>query len=376
MSEPSWSAAAAAAASRGSGPRRTALIPPRPSIGHPACQAVVRVAAVALVTALVTNAYLPFHDAYRRGCVAGRGGTFATKSDSPRECTRRVGGVARVRDGERRGRARAQGHVRVVRAGERRAAKARAERASPPPPPTRAARARRRDAARRARPWRSSPPRTRAPSLVAFAAGRDIERDILRALRRQGGAPRGVLAEMDESVVRMCLGGDDAFALDDGALFDCAALGACASARCVGPRREVGSSPWRSPERDRVAEGTAHASLLRAALIAAVFLAANAARATAVEGAAASTTSRCRAPGVPEHPDEDQGLVRAQAAPKGSVVARASTSGNARERARSCARARQRAPGRGVVRAAVAREVQIDGAQVAPPAEQHVEVAH
>ena len=48
--------------------------------GHPACQAVVRVAAVALVTALVTNAYLPFHDAYRRGCVAGRGGTFATKN--------------------------------------------------------------------------------------------------------------------------------------------------------------------------------------------------------------------------------------------------------------------------------------------------------
>ena len=50
------------------------------AIGHPACQAVVRVAAVALVTALVTNAYLPFHDAYRRGCVAGRGGTFATKN--------------------------------------------------------------------------------------------------------------------------------------------------------------------------------------------------------------------------------------------------------------------------------------------------------
>ena len=58
-------AAAAAAASRGSGPRRTALMSAAAAIGHPACQAVVRVAAVALVTALVTNAYLPFHDAYR-----------------------------------------------------------------------------------------------------------------------------------------------------------------------------------------------------------------------------------------------------------------------------------------------------------------------
>ena len=90
---------------------------------------------------------------------------------------------------------------------------------------------------------------------------------------------------MDESVVRMCLGGDDAFALDDGALFDCAALGACASARCVGPRREV-LEPLAFAA-GCIAEGTAHASLLRAALIAAVFLAANAARETAVEGAAA-----------------------------------------------------------------------------------------
>ena len=280
-------AAAAAAASRGSGPRRTALMSAAAAIGHPACQAVVRVAAVALVTALVTNAYLPFHDAYRRGCVAGRGGTFATKNALALAHNYASAAASRAFE---------TGNAEVER--ERRGTCA----SSAPASAARLARAEARVSAAAADARRAGEAARRvelcvdADAILAEAANHgsepvafaveDATSNATSAERFDvWAAAARTLAEMDESVVRMCLGGDDAFALDDGALFDCAALGACASARCVGPRREV-LEPLAFAA-GCIAEGTAHASLLRAALIAAVFLAANAARETAVEGAAA-----------------------------------------------------------------------------------------
>ena len=280
-------AAAAAAASRGSGPRRTALMSAAAAIGHPACQAVVRVAAVALVTALVTNAYLPFHDAYRRGCVAGRGGTFATKNALALAHNYASAAASRAFE---------TGNAEVER--ERRGTCA----SSAPASAARLARAEARVSAAAADARRAGEAARRvelcvdADTILAEAANRGSEPVAFAVEDATSNATSSerfdvwaaaarTLAEMDESVVRMCLGGDDAFALDDGALFDCAALGACASARCVGPRREV-LEPLAFAA-GCIAEGTAHASLLRAALIAAVFLAANAARETAVEGAAA-----------------------------------------------------------------------------------------
>ena len=280
-------AAAAAAASRGSGPRRTALMSAAAAIGHPACQAVVRVAAVALVTALVTNAYLPFHDAYRRGCVAGRGGTFATKNALALAHNYASAAASRAFE---------TGNAEVER--ERRGTCA----SSAPASAARLARAEARVSAAAADARRAGEAARRvelcvdADTILAEAANHGSEPVAFAVEDATSNATSSerfdvwaaaarTLAEMDESVVRMCLGGDDAFALDDGALFDCAALGACASARCVGPRREV-LEPLAFAA-GCIAEGTAHASLLRAALIAAVFLAANAARETAVEGAAA-----------------------------------------------------------------------------------------
>ena len=280
-------AAAAAAASRGSGPRRTALMSAAAAIGHPACQAVVRVAAVALVTALVTNAYLPFHDAYRRGCVAGRGGTFATKNALALAHNYASAAASRAFE---------TGNAEVER--ERRGTCA----SSAPASAARLARAEARVSAAAADARRAGEAARRvelcvdADAILAEAANRGSEPVAFAVEDATSNATSSerfdvwaaaarTLAEMDESVVLMCLGGDDAFALDDGALFDCAALGACASARCVGPRREV-LEPLAFAA-GCLAEGTAHASLLRAALIAAVFLAANAARETAVEGAAA-----------------------------------------------------------------------------------------
>ena len=280
-------AAAAAAASRGSGPRRTALMSAAAAIGHPACQAVVRVAAVALVTALVTNAYLPFHDAYRRGCVAGRGGTFATKNALALAHNYASAAASRAFE---------TGNAEVER--ERRGTCA----SSAPASAARLARAEARVSAAAADARRAGEAARRvelcvdADTILAEAANHGSEPVAFAVEDATSNATSSerfdvwaaaarTLAEMDESVVRMCLGGDDAFALDDGALFDCAALGACASARCVGPRREV-LEPLAFAA-GCIAEGTAHASLLRAALIAVVFLAANAARETAVEGAAA-----------------------------------------------------------------------------------------
>jgi hypothetical protein len=48
------------------------------ALGHPACLAAVRAVAASLAATLVSYAYLPFHGAYRRGCVMGCGGTFVT----------------------------------------------------------------------------------------------------------------------------------------------------------------------------------------------------------------------------------------------------------------------------------------------------------
>ena len=292
-------AAAAAAASRGSHPRKSALMSAAAAIGHPACQAVVRVSAVGLVTAMVTNAYLPFRDAYRRGCVSGRGGTFATKN---------ARALAHNYAAASASRAFQLGNAQVER--ERRSACA----SSAPASAARLTRAEARvsaavaDARRAAEAARRVERCVDADALLSETAGfslvsasppsRSLATNATNATNATSVASRvtawetavRTLVELrDPEVTRACLDVDDAFgdefALDDGALFDCAALGDCAAARCGGPRREV-LDPLAFAA-GCLAEGTAHASLLRTALIAAVFLAANAMRETAVEGAAA-----------------------------------------------------------------------------------------
>ena len=284
-------AAAAAAASRGTA-RKTALMSAAAAIGHPACQAVVRVSAVALVAALVAEAYLPFHDAYRRGCVSGRGGTFATKNAHALAHNYAAASASRVVE---------TGNAEVER--ERVSSCA----ASAPPSAARLANAKARvsaavaDARRAGEATRRVERCVDADALVSDAtlAEGDARNATFAEDTRNGNATFSdlsdsawatavrTLVEMNSRLVDRCLFADvdEAFVLDDGALFDCAALGACASARCGGPRREV-LEPL-AVAAGCLAEGTAHASLLRAALIVAVFLAANAMRETAVEGAAA-----------------------------------------------------------------------------------------
>jgi hypothetical protein len=286
-------AAAAAAASRGTA-RKTALMSAAAAIGHPACQAVVRVSAVALVTALVAEAYLPFHDAYRRGCVSGRGGTFATKNAHALAHNYAAASASRVVE---------TGNAEVER--ERVSSCA----ASAPPSAARLANAKARVSAAAADARRAGEALRRVERCVdADALLSDAtlaEGDVWNATGHLDDTRNGnasfpdsspdsawvkavrTLLEMDALELDRCFfsASDEAFVLDDGALFDCAALGACASARCGGPRREV-LEPLAFAA-GCLAEGTAHASLLRAALILAVFLAANAMRETAVEGAAA-----------------------------------------------------------------------------------------
>ena len=284
-------AAAAAAASRGTA-RKTALMSAAAAIGHPACQAVVRVSAVALVAALVAEAYLPFHDAYRRGCVSGRGGTFATKNAHALAHNYAAASASRVVE---------TGNAEVER--ERVSSCA----ASAPPSAARLANAKARVSAAVADARRAGEAARRVERCVdadallldATLAEGDARNATFADDTRNGNASFSdlsdsawatavrTLVEMDSFDVDRCLFADvdETFVLDDGALFDCAALGACASARCGGPRREV-LEPLAFAA-GCLAEGTAHASLLRAALIVAVFLAANAMRETAVEGAAA-----------------------------------------------------------------------------------------
>ena len=284
-------AAAAAAASRGTA-RKTALMSAAAAIGHPACQAVVRVSAVALVAALVAEAYLPFHDAYRRGCVSGRGGTFATKNAHALAHNYAAASASRVVE---------TGNAEVER--ERVSSCA----ASAPPSAARLANAKARVSAAVADARRAGEAARRVERCVdadallsdATLAEGDARNATFAEDTRNGNASFSdlsdsawatavrTLVEMNSRLVDRCLFADvdEAFVLDDGALFDCAALGACASARCGGPRREV-LEPLAFAA-GCLAEGTAHASLLRAALIVAVFLAANAMRETAVEGAAA-----------------------------------------------------------------------------------------
>ena len=284
-------AAAAAAASRGTA-RKTALMSAAAAIGHPACQAVVRVSAVALVAALVAEAYLPFHDAYRRGCVSGRGGTFATKNAHALAHNYAAASASRVVE---------TGNAEVER--ERVSSCA----ASAPPSAARLANAKARVSAAVADARRAGEAARRVERCVdadallsdATLAEGDARNATFADDTRNGNATFSdlsdsawatavrTLVEMNSRLVDRCLFADvdEAFVLDDGALFDCAALGACASARCGGPRREV-LEPLAFAA-GCLAEGTAHASLLRAALIVAVFLAANAMRETAVEGAAA-----------------------------------------------------------------------------------------
>ena len=277
-------AAAAAAASQGSHPRKSALMSAAVAIGHPACQAVVRVSAVGLVTALVTNAYLPFRDAYRRGCVSGRGGTFATKNARALAHNYAAASASRVFEA---------GNAQVER--ERRNACA----SSAPASAARLKRAEARvsaavaDARRAAEATRRVQRCVDADALLSEAAGRSLvsEPRPANATNATVSAPSAweaaarTLVEIEPEVLRACLDVDDAFALDDGALFDCAALGDCGAARCGGPRQEV-LDPLAFAA-GCLAEGIAHASLLRTALVVAVFLAANATRETAVEGAAA-----------------------------------------------------------------------------------------
>ena len=47
-------------------------------VGHPIVLVAVRVVAVSLAVTLITYAYLPFHKAYRTGCITGCDGTFTT----------------------------------------------------------------------------------------------------------------------------------------------------------------------------------------------------------------------------------------------------------------------------------------------------------
>lgn len=50
------------------------------ALGHPACLAAVRAVAASLAATLVSYAYVPFYNVYRRGCVTGCDGTFVTQN--------------------------------------------------------------------------------------------------------------------------------------------------------------------------------------------------------------------------------------------------------------------------------------------------------
>lgn len=244
------------------------------AIGHPACLAALRVAAAVLVITLITQAYVPFYDAYRHGCVVGCDGTFVTQNIH--SFSHNFAAAAATRAAE-------AGKAQVER--ERRDACAREAPASA----SRLANSRADIAQATASMWRAGVEVQRARRCVDFEASRLF---FARNATANVNASIAVefLEDIQDTEVARCLGGLgdsflNEFTLDASALFDCSVLRACASANCHGPRVETLAPLSRAA--GCLGEGTMHASLLRFLLVAVVFVAANAMRETAVKGVAA-----------------------------------------------------------------------------------------
>lgn len=234
---------AAAAAAAGS-PRngKSAFMTAAAAIGHPVCLATVRVSAAVLVVTLITQAYLPFHDAYRNGCVVGCDGTFVTQNIH--SFSHNFAAAAATRAAE-------SGKAQVER--ERHVACAR----EAPKSAAELARARADVATATANMRRAGQEVARARRCVDFRATRLFftanDTDTNNTARANASLALAFLEHVDDAEVNMCLGDltslngsengfggfANAFALDETSLFDCAVLRPCVSANCAGPRFET-----------------------------------------------------------------------------------------------------------------------------------------
>mgnify|MGYP002807502107 FL=1 len=228
---------AAAAAAAGS-PRngKSAFMTAAAAIGHPVCLATVRVSAAVLVVTLITQAYLPFHDAYRNGCVVGCDGTFVTQNIH--SFSHNFAAAAATRAAE-------SGKAQVER--ERHVACAR----EAPKSAAELARARADVATATANMRRAGQEVARARRCVDFRATRLFftanDTDTNNTARANASLALAFLEHVDDAEVNMCLGDltslngsengfggfANAFALDETSLFDCAVLRPCVSANCA-----------------------------------------------------------------------------------------------------------------------------------------------
>ena len=266
------------------------------ALGHPACLAAVRAVAVSLAATLVSYAYLPTHEAYRRGCVTGCEGTFVTlnmhsiahnyaAASGARDL---AAGVAQA-EGERRDECASRVSVSTARLAAARAAVKKATSTA-----TRAGQAVM-GIVTCVDPngYNASAAETNSMEEEDIGGFKHTHLSELHSLMRSE-AWRGCTGDSAHVAENLGSSTSDPSSpppappfedgLDASAAFDCGTLPRCIPT-CVGPSRRV-LAPLAHTS-GCSAEGLAHATALRTVLVGLVFFAANAARDAAVRGAAA-----------------------------------------------------------------------------------------